>query len=85
MCAPVSYSAPACLAAQGWSQQSGLVAERNQSFACDSAFYKEELLAVRGCGDTVDTPQHTAGVRRSSAELAHQEQPYCVNVEQMCV
>ncbi len=38
-----------------------------------------------GGGDIVDMPQYAAGVRRSSAELAHQEQPYCGNVEQVYV
>lgn len=32
-----------------------------------------------------DMPQYTAGVRRSSAELAHQEQPCCGTAEQMYV
>ncbi len=85
MCAPVSYGASTCLATQRWSQQSGLVAERNHRFARDSAFFSEELLGVWGGGDMDDMPQYTAGVRRSSAELALQEPPCCGNAEQMYV
>ncbi len=36
----------------------------------------------------VDVPQYTAGVRRGSAKLAHQEQPHCgevVQVDVVCV
>lgn len=32
-----------------------------------------------------DMPQYTGGVRRSSADLAHQEQPRCGSVEKMNV
>lgn len=64
MCAPVSYSAPACLAAQGWSQQSVLVVERNESFACDSAFYREGCSA---CGVVV-TRLTCRSTRRASEE-----------------
>lgn len=46
-------------------------------------FFSEELLGVLSDCGVVDTPQCAAGVRRSSAELAHQEQPCCGSVEQV--